>query len=532
MPLWRRSLRQAPPQIANLELAQVRRWQLRDGLVCHRSDAAMFAFDNTYTRLPQRFYERVKPTSVRAPRVVKVNRPLARLLGVSAEELESAAGAELLSGNALPEGADAIALAYAGHQFGHFVPRLGDGRAILLGEVVGKDGVRRDIQLKGAGRTPFSRGGDGRAALGPVLREYIVSEAMSALGVPTTRALAAVTTGDLVVREELLPGAILTRVAASHIRVGTFEYFAARDGRDALATLASYALRRHYSAKQASSETGNDALALLEHVIDAQARLVAQWLGVGFVHGVMNTDNTSISGETIDYGPCAFLDAYDPKKWFSSIDHRGRYAFGQQPRIAQWNLARLAEALLPLFHDDEEQAVRLATRELDRFMAIFDDAYLRVLRGKLGLARAEDGDRALASDLLERLASGRVDYTLFFRRLSATAKSASSHEDVASLFAEPGAYYDWAASFRARLARENASPEERQAAMLRHNPAFIPRNQRVEEAIEAAVRKEDFQPFETLVDVLSRPYDDQPAHAHLAEPPGAAMDNYRTFCGT
>ncbi|MBX3213704.1 MAG: YdiU family protein [Labilithrix sp.] len=491
----------------------------------------MFAFDNTYARLPARFFERATPASAPAPRLIKVNRPLAELLGVDAEALASPGGVEVLAGNVVPPGADAIALAYAGHQFGQFVPRLGDGRAILLGEVVGKDGLRRDVQLKGAGRTPFSRGGDGRAALGPVLREYLVSEAMAALGVPTTRALAAVTTGSPVAREELLPGAVLTRVAASHIRVGTFEYFAAKDDREALSTLASYALARHYPGARASGE-GSDALALLACVVDAQASLVARWLGVGFVHGVMNTDNTSISGETIDYGPCAFLDTYDPRKRFSSIDRGGRYAFGNQPRIAQWNLARLGEAVLPLIHDDEDEAVRLATAELERFPSVFEAAYGRVLRAKLGLAREEGGDAALAADLLERLASGHVDFTLFFRRLAASAADASADAAVASLFAEPGAFHAWAETWRARLAREETTPEARRASMERVSPAFVPRNQRVEEALAAAVLNGDYGPFETLLDVLSRPYDDQPAHAHLAEPPGPAMDDYRTFCGT
>ncbi|MCW5832913.1 MAG: YdiU family protein [Labilithrix sp.] len=493
----------------------------------------MFAFDNTYARLPARFFERVTPASAPAPRLIKVNRPLAELLGVDADELASPAGAEILAGNVVPPGADALALAYAGHQFGQFVPRLGDGRAILLGEVVGADGLRRDVQLKGAGRTPFSRGGDGRAALGPVLREYVVSEAMAALGIPTTRALAAVATGSPVAREELLPGAVLTRVAASHIRVGTFEYFAAKGDREALSTLTSYALARHYpDAAARDPGEGSDALALLARVVDAQANLVARWLGVGFVHGVMNTDNTSISGETIDYGPCAFLDAYDPRKRYSSIDHGGRYAFGNQPRIAQWNLARLGEAVLPLVHDDEDEAVRLATAELERFTSVFEAAYGRVLRAKLGLAREETGDAALAADLLERLASGRVDFTLFFRRLAVASADPSSDAAVASLFAEPGAFHAWAEAWRARLAREDVTPESRRAAMERANPAFIPRNERVEEALGVAVRHGDFGPFETLVDVLSRPYDDQPEHAHLAEPPGAAMDDYRTFCGT
>ncbi|HTN85968.1 MAG TPA: YdiU family protein [Sorangium sp.] len=488
-----------------------------------------FAFDNTYARLPDRFHARVSPARVREPRVVKVNRALAELLGLDADRLASADGAQVLAGNTLPEGAESIALAYAGHQFGSFVSQLGDGRAILLGEIVGKDGKRRDIQLKGAGRTPFSRGGDGRAALGPVLREYVVSEAMAALGVPTTRALAAVTTGEPVYREEVLPGAVLTRVAASHIRVGTFQFFAARGDREALATLASYALARHYPEAVGS---GNDALALLDRVIAAQAALVARWLGVGFVHGVMNTDNTSISGETIDYGPCAFLDEYDPEKKFSSIDRGGRYAFGNQPGIAQWNMARLAEALLPLLAGDEKEAVRVATERVQSFTGLFVEAHERVLRAKLGLVREEDEDLALAADLLDRLASNRVDYTVFFRGLCASAADPAADAQVASLFAEPGAFRDWAEAWRRRLAREDVSPEARASAMRGVNPAFIPRNHRIEELIQAAVLRDDFGPFETLVQVLSRPYDDQPEFAHLREPPQPEERVQYTFCGT
>ncbi|WP_441292573.1 protein adenylyltransferase SelO [Sorangium sp. KYC3313] len=486
-------------------------------------------FDNTYARLPDRFHARVSPARVRAPRVVKVNRALAEVLGLDAEQLASPEGAEVLAGNTLAEGAEPIALAYAGHQFGSFVSQLGDGRAILLGEVVGRDGKRRDLQLKGAGRTPFSRGGDGRAALGPVLREYVVSEAMAALGVPTTRALAAVTTGEPVYREEVLPGAVLARVAASHIRVGTFQFFAARDDREALATLASYALSRHYPGAMGS---GNDALALLERVVDAQATLVARWLGVGFVHGVMNTDNTSISGETIDYGPCAFLDEYDPAKKFSSIDRGGRYAFGNQPRIAQWNMARLAEALLPLLAEGEQEAVRLATERVERFSALFAAAHARVLRAKLGLAREEEGDLALAADLLERLASNGVDYTVFFRRLCASAADPAADAQVAALFAEPGAFRDWAESWRRRLAREEVTSEARASAMRLVNPAFIPRNHRIEALIQAAVLRDDFEPFETLVRVLERPYDDQPESAHQSEPPQLDERVQYTFCGT
>jgi len=493
------------------------------------STVAMLAFDNSYARLPDRFYARVAPTKVGEPRVVRINRPLAELLGASPERLASSAGASVLVGNEIPAGAEPLALAYAGHQFGGFVPQLGDGRAILLGEVVGKDGQRRDIQLKGSGRTPFSRGGDGRAALGPVLREYLVSEAMAALGIPTTRALAVATTGEQVVREEVLPGAVLTRVATSHLRVGTFEFFAARGDREALVALTAHALARHYPD---ASGSGNDALALLERVIGAQANLVARWLGVGFVHGVMNTDNTAISGETLDYGPCAFLDDYDPGKKFSSIDHRGRYAFANQPRIAQWNMARLAETLLRLISDDAEEAVRLATERLASFQTTFEAAYLRVLRAKLGLVREDPGDRALADDLLRRMAENRVDYTLFFRRLCASAARPSADADILPLFADPDAFRVWADGWRRRLENEAPADEARESSMRRANPAFIPRNHRVEEAISAAVRHGDFGPFEVLADVLVRPYDDQPEVAHLGDPPGPEQHVYRTFCGT
>jgi uncharacterized protein YdiU (UPF0061 family) len=492
---------------------------------------AMFRFDNTYARLPERFYARVRPTPVAEPRVVKINRALADTLGVDAAALGSPDGTEVLAGNALPEGAEPIALAYAGHQFGSFVNQLGDGRAILLGEVVGRDGTRRDVQLKGAGRTPYSRGGDGRAALGPVLREYVVGEAMAALGVPTTRALAAATTGELVVRERPLPGAVLMRVAASHVRVGTFEYFAARGDEDALATLTSYALERHHPE---ATGTGKDALVLLERVVDAQASLVARWLGVGFVHGVMNTDNTSIAGETIDYGPCAFLDEYDPAKRFSSIDHGGRYAFGNQPRMALWNLARLGEALLPLLAKDEEEATRLAMTRLERFHAAFEAAHLSVLRAKLGLSARDDethGDRALTEDLLARMAESGVDYTLFFRRLCASAQHAAADRETAALFAHPGAFHDWAESWRSRFAREDVAPETRAALMRRANPAYIPRNHRVEEMIAAAERG-DFAPLETLLDVVAHPFEERPEHARFAEPPKPEERVTQTFCGT
>jgi uncharacterized protein YdiU (UPF0061 family) len=359
----------------------------------------MLRFDNSYVRLPGRFHARVAATKVGDPRLVKLNRPLAELLGADVDRLASPEGVQVLAGNAVLEGSEPIALAYAGHQFGTFVSQLGDGRAILLGEVVGTDGQRRDIQLKGAGRTPFSRGGDGRAALGPVMREYLVSEAMAAMGIPTTRALAIVTTGERVLRDEPLPGAILTRVAASHIRVGTFQFFAARRDIESLRSLTEHALARHYPD---AAGTGSDALALLDRVITAQAELVARWLGVGFVHGVMNTDNTAVSGETLDYGPCAFLDAYDPGRTFSSIDHGGRYAFANQPRIALWNLARLGEALLPLIGDGGDEAVRLAMERLELFESRFAAAHMQVMRDKLGMTREEEDDGTLLEGLLGR----------------------------------------------------------------------------------------------------------------------------------
>lgn len=490
-------------------------------------------FDTTIARLPEpeRFFARVSPTRVKAPRLLRLNRDLAELLGLDPAALATEEGVAVLSGSAVPEDATPVALAYAGHQFGNFV-RLGDGRAILLGELVGKDGRRRDVQLKGAGRTPYSRQGDGRAALGPVLREYVVSEAMAAFGIPTTRALAAVATGEPVYREETLPGAVLTRVAASHLRVGSFELLASRNDHEALRVLVQYALERHYP--DATEGAASPALALLASVAEAQAKLVAKWLSVGFVHGVMNTDNMTISGETIDYGPCAFLDEYDPAKRFSSIDVGGRYAYGNQPRIALWNVARLAEALLPLVSEDEEEAVRLATERLEAFLPRFDGEHSALLRAKVGLAREEEGDIALLNDLLARMAEGRADFTLTFRRLADAAErpgDQAAHDAVAALFEDPAAFHAFGEAWRARLAREDATPTERARAMRAASPAFIPRNHRVEEAIRAA-RADDLAPFEALVRVLARPFDDQPESAHLAEPPRPEERVTRTFCGT
>lgn len=484
-------------------------------------------FEHTYAQLPDHFFAQVHPTPVARPSLLALNTELAARLGLDPAALASPAGVELLAGNRIPEGVEPIALAYAGHQFGGFVPQLGDGRAILLGELVDRDGRRHDVQLKGAGPTPFSRGGDGRAAIGPVLREYVMSEAMAALGVPTTRALAAVATGEVVYREEPLPGAVLTRVAASHLRIGTFQYFAARHDHAALARLTDYALARHYPQ---TTPPASPALALFDAVVAAQARLVARWLALGFVHGVMNTDNTSISGETLDYGPCAFLDGFDPQRTFSSIDRHGRYAFVQQPRIARWNLARLAETLLPLVDDDPARAIPVLDERLGTFSARFDEAYAAELRRKLGLGGEREGDTELAHALLGQMAEGRVDYTLCFRRLTEVAAGADP-DHLAALFEAPARAHEWILAWRKRLDDDAPPSEERVALMRGANPAFIPRNHRIEEMIAAAIGG-DLRPFERLGRVLARPYDDQPDDAELAEPPGPSQWGYRTFCGT
>jgi len=482
--------------------------------------------------LPEHFFARLNPTPVAAPRLVKVNVRLARELGLDADALASEQGVEILAGNRVAEGAEPVALAYAGHQFGYFVPQLGDGRANLLGEVVGRDGARYDIQLKGSGRTPFSRGGDGRAALGPVLREYIVSEAIAALGVPTTRALAAVTTGEWVLRETSLPGAVLTRVAASHLRVGTFQYFAARGDTDSLRTLADYAIARHYPE---AAQAAQPCRALLDGVVGKQAQLIAQWMLLGFVHGVMNTDNTSISGETIDYGPCAFMEAYGPATVFSSIDHGGRYAYGNQPSAALWNLARLAEALLSILAQEtgsEEAALAAANEALSAFEPQYQAARMAGLRRKLGLCTEREGDVALAEDLLQRMATNRADFTLTFRRLCDAAASPEADAGVRRLFADPGAYDGWAAGWRRRLDEEPKDVQARSALMRSVNPAVIPRNHLVEAALDAASRRQNFQPFEELLDAVSRPYEERPELERLTIPARPEEAVLQTFCGT
>ena len=432
-------------------------------------------------------------------------------------------------GSRLARAAALVAMAYAGHQFGNFVSQLGDGRAILLGEVLDRSGERRDVQLKGAGRTPFSRRGDGRAALGPVLREYLVSEAMHALGIPTTRALAAVSTGERVYRDRQLPGAVLTRVASSHIRVGTFQYFAARGDQEAVERLSDYVIDRHFPEAR---DAERPRLALLQAVLERQALLIARWMHVGFIHGVMNTDNTALSGETIDFGPCAFMDSYDPATTFSAIDEFGRYASVNQPTIAQWNLARFAETLLPLLDPNPERAVELASEAISAFTSSYQEHWLAGMRDKLGISGNEEGDLDLVRELLQAMHENAADFTLTFRRLCAAAEDETADAEVRGLFANPDAYDSWAARWRSRLAVDERDPNARAEAMRAVNPAFIPRNHLVENALDAAIDNADFSPFVELLTVLSRPYQDQSAFADYANPAQAGERVFRTFCGT
>jgi uncharacterized protein YdiU (UPF0061 family) len=483
-----------------------------------------WAFSNSYAALPPRFFARLDPVAVADPRLIKFNGALATELGL--EWQDDTPLAAIFAGNVVPAGADPIATAYAGHQFGQFVPQLGDGRAILLGEVIGRDGARRDIQLKGSGRTPFSRSGDGRAALGPVLREYLVSESMHSLGIPTTRALAAVTTGEPVFRGVRLPGAILTRVAASHVRVGTFEYFAARGDMDAVRCLADYVIDRHYPELKSADRPYVELLAALTR---RQAALVAGWMHVGFIHGVMNTDNTAISGETIDFGPCAFMDAYDPATVFSSIDGYGRYAYGNQPAMAQWNMARFAETILTLIDADAQRAVDTAAPVVNSFREHFEVCWIAGLRRKIGLVTSEEGDPALVSALLDLMQRAGADYTLTFRRLCDAADAGS--EDILGA-APPGELAQWISAWRSRLARDPQSPPDRARAMRTANPAYIPRNHRVEAAITAATEQADFGPFNEMLQVWSRPYEEQRGREAYLTPPLPAERVLQTFCGT
>lgn len=485
-----------------------------------------FRFDNSFAREMDGFFVPWKAAEAPEPKMLQFNRSLAAELGLDAAAFEGALGPQIFSGNQPPTGATPLAQAYAGHQFGGFTPQLGDGRALLLGEVTDVHGQRRDIQLKGSGRTPFSRGGDGKAAIGPVLREYLIGEAMHALGVPTTRALAAVATGDTVYRETPEPGAVLTRVASSHLRVGTFQFFSARGETDKVRQLADYAIARHYPDVASAP---SPYLAFLEAVVEAQARLVAQWMGLGFIHGVMNTDNMTISGETIDYGPCAFMDAYDPATVFSSIDTGGRYAFGAQPPIAQWNLTRLAETLIPLIDDDAEKAIPPLTEIVKGFQPAYIAAWRQGMRAKIGLATEEAGDFELIVDLLKAMAEGGADFTIAFRRLGEAALG--DDEPFAAQFSEPTAFTAWLARWRERLTREDAGPEARAAAMRAVNPIYIPRNHKVEEAL-AAAGAGDLAPFEAMLAVVTSPYDERPEHAAYAEPAPPSDTPYKTFCGT
>jgi serine/tyrosine/threonine adenylyltransferase len=486
----------------------------------------LFQFDNSYARLPERFYASVYPEPVEGPRLLKFNMSLAKELGIEADFADQERLAAVLAGNVVPQGAMPIAMAYAGHQFGSFVPQLGDGRAILLGEVVDDKGVRRDIQLKGAGPTPFSRRGDGRAALGPVLREYIVSEAMHALGIPATRALAAVATGEQVYREMPEQGAVFVRVAASHVRVGTFQFFAARGDNEGVKTLADYVIERHYPELGTAKKP---YAALLGAVASRQAELIARWLGVGFVHGVMNTDNMTISGETIDFGPCAFLDEYHQMKVFSSIDQGGRYAYRNQPGIGQWNIARLAECLLPIIDEDQDEAVDAANAVLKDFGERFQADWISVFRRKIGLTTEADGDGDLVQRLLGAMQEGEADFTLVFRALADASEGRD--ERFLACFSDPAKAADWLSAWRERLAAEPQADVGRAAAMRAVNPAIIPRNHRIQEAISAA-NYGDFSFFERLLEALDRPYEERPEFADYMTPPKPEERVTRTFCGT
>lgn len=488
---------------------------------------ASIPFDNSYARELEGLWLKAVPARAPQPEMIRFNRPLAAELGIDVDGLSDEVLAAHFSGNDLPDGAAPLAMAYAGHQFGHFSPQLGDGRAILIGEVIDRNGKRRDLQLKGSGRTPFSRGGDGYSALGPVLREYIVSEFMAACGVPSTRALAAVKTGNRVWRESEKPGAVMTRVAASHIRIGTFQFFAARGDMAAVKRLMDHAIARHYSQ---AIDAANPALSFFEAVCANQAKLIALWTGLGFVHGVMNTDNMAISGQTIDFGPCAFMDHYDPHALFSSIDQHGRYAFSNQPLIAQWNLSRLAETLVPLVDTDQDKAVAALTAVLEAFPDQFEQERMQVMRKKLGLLSKEDGDAALIKQFLDMMQLQTVDYTIAFRTL-ANALATGAFAPVEELFQDRERFAAWLAEWRRRIGDEG-DLQSAITVMLEANPAFIPRNHRIEEAIRAAEDSDDFTPFHRLADVLSKPLEDQPAHADLQVPPRPDQRVTKTFCGT
>jgi uncharacterized protein YdiU (UPF0061 family) len=477
----------------------------------------MFSLPNSYLNLPPIFYKRIDPTPVTTPSLVVLNEPLADYLGLSVNVLLSPEALSVFAGNSVPSGAQPLALAYSGHQFGHFVPVLGDGRAVLLGEIHTITHGAFDVQLKGSGKTPFSRRGDGRAALGPMMREYIIGEALHALGIPATRTLAVVATGETVMRERPLPGGIQTRIARSHIRVGTFQYAASHGDKHSLQALADYVIARHYPELTASSDRYFE---LAQAVIARQATLIAQWMHVGFIHGVMNTDNVAISGESIDFGPCAFMNRYDPNTVFSSIDQHGRYAYGAQPGIIQWNVARLAEALAPLFDDDADRAISRAQELVDSFPSLFAARWYTGMRDKLGLLNVEREDNAMIKELLEAMYQAKVDYTATFRALSGDPS-----------FVVPEALHPWHFKWLARIDSErNRCPvEETRGNMRRVNPAVIARNHLVEEALQRGVEHGDFSFMRELVDALRDPYT---AQAKFSVAPLKEDSDYRTFCGT
>jgi uncharacterized protein YdiU (UPF0061 family) len=489
-------------------------------------------FKNSYVELGRDFYQSIKPTPVHSPELIIYNQELADELGLEETVLNASADVSVFAGNEVPDGADPLAMAYSGHQFGHFNPQLGDGRAILLGQIESASGRSFDIHMKGTGQTAFSRNGDGRAALGPVLREYLVSEAMARLGVPTTRALAAVTTGEEVIRERLLPGGIITRVAASFVRIGTFEYFLARGDKAGLTQLADYMIEHHYpDLKQAD----NRYLALLDAIIDGQAALIAQWMQIGFIHGVMNTDNMSIACETIDYGPCAFMDHYAHDRVFSSIDHQGRYAYNNQPHIGLWNLSRFAECLLPLIDEDQNTAVEMAQHHLEGFISAYQNYWLTGMCAKLGLSSALDGDRDLIEDLFSIMASNNADFTLTFYRLTLFDLTESNDDAILALFddiGDAGSFMQWLDRWRQRLSLEASDDGERKAMMRAVNPVYIPRNHLIEKAIRAAEDHADFSVFHALHDVLQQPYDFQPGREAFMQPPLPHEVVQQTFCGT
>lgn len=484
-------------------------------------------FDNSYARLPETFFKKVDPSPPPCPKLIRANTELASCMGIDLDWFLSNDGLAMLSGQKLPDGADPIAMAYAGHQFGNFSPKLGDGRAVLVGEVIAQDGIRMDIQLKGSGHTPFSRSGDGKSALGPVLREYILSEAMAVLGVPTTRALAVMTTGENIVRNGLVPGGVFTRVAQSHVRIGTFQYFYARQDNNAIKVLADYVIERHYPE---ALKAENPYATMLTLIAARQAELIAKWMSFGFIHGVMNTDNMQIAGETIDYGPCAFMDDFHPQKVFSSIDHYGRYAWGKQSEICQWNLMKLADTLLPLIDDDLDKAKIIAEEVIQKFNELFEKSIFTKFNRKLGLLSDDESQNDLIARTFEVMTENEVDFTLFFRHLTKIYGDGET-DILCSLFKDPTACENWLILWRKHLSRDKGNDKDRLEVMRAHNPILIPRNHRIAEAIKAG-EQSDFKVFHRLVDALAKPYKEQPEYADLEQAPEPDEIVHQTFCGT